>query len=85
MSIVNKNKKIFIIVAIVFLLIMLFIGIDITQKTTFPGSKGNLEERIPAQDTVQIERKNQRWEDSSLKLFPEILTDLSALKCIQLK
>lgn len=59
MSIVNKNKKIFIIVAVVFLVIMLFISIDIMRKTTFPGSKGNFEERIPAKDTIQMERKNQ--------------------------
>jgi len=59
MSIVNRNKKIFIVVAIVFLIIMIFIAIDITRKTTFPGSKGNLEERIPGKDTVQIESKNQ--------------------------
>ncbi|RZS97429.1 hypothetical protein BC751_3036 [Cecembia calidifontis] len=42
----NKNKIVFIILAAIFLLIMFWIGIDISRKTTFPGSKGNLKERM---------------------------------------
>ncbi|MDE0561696.1 hypothetical protein OU792_16985 [Algoriphagus sp. NF] len=42
----NKGKKIFLILFIIFMAIMLGIGYDISQKTTFPGSKGNLKERI---------------------------------------
>lgn len=42
----QKNKKIFLILFVLFMLIMLWIGYDISQRTTFPGSKGNLEERI---------------------------------------
>ncbi|KPQ19019.1 MULTISPECIES: hypothetical protein [Algoriphagus] len=42
----NKGKKIFLILFIIFMAIMLWIGYDISQKTTFPGSKGNLKERI---------------------------------------
>ncbi|WP_170134438.1 hypothetical protein [Echinicola strongylocentroti] len=42
----KKKKKIFLIVSIIFLIIMILIGLDISSKTTFPGSKGNLKERI---------------------------------------
>ena len=48
----NRNKLIFLIIAVVFLLAMLWIGYDISQRTTFPGSKGNLKERINASDEV---------------------------------
>ncbi|WP_166669806.1 MULTISPECIES: hypothetical protein [Algoriphagus] len=42
----QRNKKIFLIIFIIFMLIMMWIGYDISQRTTFPGSKGNLKERI---------------------------------------
>ncbi|PSL07415.1 hypothetical protein CLV48_101345 [Cecembia rubra] len=42
----NKNKLVFIILAAIFMLAMLWIGIDISKRTTFPGSKGNLKERM---------------------------------------
>lgn|GEM_PF-4346245 len=41
-----RNKKIFLILFVIFMLIMCYIGYDISQRTTFPGSKGNLEQRI---------------------------------------
>jgi hypothetical protein len=48
----NKNKIIFLVIALVFLLAMFWIGIDISKRTTFPGSKGNLKERINANEEV---------------------------------
>ncbi|MBD8490715.1 hypothetical protein IFO69_18325 [Echinicola sp. CAU 1574] len=42
----ETKKKVFLILTIIFLIIMILIGIDISSKTTFPGSKGNLKERI---------------------------------------
>ncbi len=42
----QRNKKIFLILFVIFMLIMCWIGYDISQRTTFPGSKGNLEQRI---------------------------------------
>jgi hypothetical protein len=42
----NKNKKLFLILFVIFMLIMCWVGYDISQRTTFPGSKGNLKERI---------------------------------------
>ncbi|WP_343852219.1 hypothetical protein [Algoriphagus jejuensis] len=51
----TKNKKIFLAVFVVFMLIMFWIGYDISRRTTFPGSKGNLEERIS--ETPETENK----------------------------
>ncbi|WP_296700993.1 hypothetical protein [Algoriphagus sp.] len=42
----KRNKKIFLILFVIFMLIMGWIGYDISTRTTFPGSKGNLKERI---------------------------------------
>ncbi|WP_166637249.1 hypothetical protein [Algoriphagus boseongensis] len=42
----QKNKKLFLILFVIFMLIVLYIGYDISSRTTFPGSKGNLKERI---------------------------------------
>lgn len=54
----SKNKIIFLVLGGIFLLIMVIIGIDISSRTTFPGSKGNLKERIaPADTTSNYEQK----------------------------
>lgn len=42
----KRSKKIFLIIALIFLIIMIVIGYDISSRTTWPGSKGNLKERI---------------------------------------
>ena len=42
----NKNKKIFLIIAAIFLIIVILVSVDIARRTTFPGSKGNLEQRL---------------------------------------
>ncbi|WP_187328705.1 hypothetical protein [Echinicola rosea] len=47
----KTKKKIFLLLSIIFLIIMILIGLDISSKTTFPGSKGNLKERIINSDT----------------------------------
>jgi hypothetical protein len=49
----NKNKLVFIILAVIFLLTMIWVGIDISRKTTFPGSKGNLKERMAPSENSQ--------------------------------
>lgn len=51
----SKNKKIFIILFVIFMLIMFWIGYDISRRTTFPGSKGNLKERI----STEVESKKK--------------------------
>jgi hypothetical protein len=42
----NKSKKIFVAIAIVFLLALLYASYDISTRTTFPGSKSQLKERL---------------------------------------
>ncbi|WP_169719258.1 hypothetical protein [Algoriphagus mannitolivorans] len=42
----QKKKKIFLALFILFMLVILYISYDISRRTTFPGSKGNLKERI---------------------------------------
>ena len=50
----KRSKKIFLAVALIFLLIMLYFSYDIASRTTFPGSKPNLQERIaPSEDSIQ--------------------------------
>jgi hypothetical protein len=52
----TKNKLIFLILGAIFLIIMGLIGWDMSRKTTFPGSKGNLKERIaPAEEVIENE------------------------------
>lgn len=54
-STMTRNKKIFLALFLIFMLIMLWIGYDISSRTTFPGSKGNLKERI---STETEQKKN---------------------------
>ena len=42
----SKSKKVFLIVAIVFFVVMVYLGYDISSRTTFPGSKSQLKERL---------------------------------------
>jgi len=49
----KKSKKIFFIISAIFLIIMILIGFDISSKTTWPGSKKNLKERI--EDRVEVD------------------------------
>ncbi len=49
----KQSKKIFLLIAIVFLIIMAVIGYDISSRTTWPGAKKNLKERI--EDKVENE------------------------------
>lgn len=42
----NRSKKIFLVIAAIFLLIMIMIGWDISRRTTFPGSKKHVQEEL---------------------------------------
>lgn len=42
----STNKKVFLILAILFFAAMIYISYDISSRTTFPGSKSQLKERI---------------------------------------
>ncbi|MCG8322037.1 MAG: hypothetical protein MI921_21240 [Cytophagales bacterium] len=48
----KKSKKLFLVLAGLFMLVILYISYDIASKTTYPGSKGNLKERIAPSDTT---------------------------------
>lgn len=48
----NRSKKIFVVVAILFILATLLVGYDITTKTSFPGSKKLLKESIAPSEPV---------------------------------
>ncbi|MFP4089781.1 MAG: hypothetical protein ACLFUB_01085 [Cyclobacteriaceae bacterium] len=49
----KRSKKIFLWVAVIFILIILYFSYDIASRTTFPGSKPNLKERIAPSDSAQ--------------------------------
>lgn len=56
----QTSKKIFIVVSVVFFGLLVYASYDISQRTTFPGSKSQLKARIkkqldgPATDTLQV-------------------------------
>src|SRR5680860_1464319 len=55
---VNRNKKILIIAGIIFLIILMIIGIDISKRTSFPG-EGILQEGItPADNPPELKENN---------------------------
>jgi hypothetical protein len=65
----NKNKKIFLIFAAIFFVIIAAVSYDIAKRTTFPGSKSQLKERIKKEyiddsenktsDTVRVKNERQ--------------------------
>jgi hypothetical protein len=42
----NRSKKIFGLFTIIFVVFIVYVSYDISRKTTFPGSKSQLKERI---------------------------------------
>jgi hypothetical protein len=65
----NRNKKIFLFFAAIFFLIIAAVSYDMARKTTFPGSKSQLKERIKREymndsakktaDTIKVDFKKQ--------------------------
>ncbi|MEM1406152.1 MAG: hypothetical protein AAGG59_05215 [Bacteroidota bacterium] len=53
----SNSKRIFLFLALVFLLLMVYVSYDISSRTTFPGSKPQLKERIftDVQDTIKLD------------------------------
>jgi hypothetical protein len=47
----SRSKKVFVAVAIVFLILLAYASYDISSRTTFPGSKSQLKERLKKQYT----------------------------------
>ena len=42
----SRNKKVFLIFAVVFFMLLFYASYDISKRTTFPGSKPQLKERL---------------------------------------
>jgi hypothetical protein len=45
----SRSKKIFIAVCVLFFMGLIYLSYDISSKTTFPGSKSQLKERLKNQ------------------------------------
>jgi hypothetical protein len=45
----SKSKKIFLLLSAVFLILLFYASYDISQRTTFPGSKSQIKERLKKQ------------------------------------
>ncbi|KYG79134.1 MULTISPECIES: hypothetical protein [Roseivirga] len=61
----KRQKKIFVIVAILFILATILVGYDITTRTSFPGSKKLLKESIApsepdTQDSLKIDSLKEK-------------------------
>ena len=54
----KTSKKLFLVLAGLFILLMLYISYDISTKTTYPGSRKNLKERIAPSDTTDRKQEN---------------------------
>jgi hypothetical protein len=61
---VKKSRKIFIFFAVVFVILLAYASYDISQRTTFPGSKPQLKERINSEilqnesDSIEVDSIN---------------------------
>jgi hypothetical protein len=53
----KHSKKLFILFAVIFFGAVAYLGYDISSRTTFPGSKPQLQERLmnDQKDTTQID------------------------------
>jgi hypothetical protein len=45
----SRSKKIFLALSVVFMSLLLYASYDISKRTTFPGSKSQLKERLKKQ------------------------------------
>jgi hypothetical protein len=45
----QKSKKIFLVLAVIFFALLIYASYDISSRTTFPGSKPQLKKRIEDQ------------------------------------
>jgi uncharacterized membrane protein YvbJ len=64
----SRSKKIFFIAFGIFVLVMIFLGYDISRRTTFPGSKSQLKERLKQkyspEDSASIDTLYQKSQEN---------------------
>lgn len=67
----RKSKKIFILFVVVFILLLVYASYDIGTRTTFPGSKSQLKQRIKKEyldtKTEKVLRDTTRIDSLSVK------------------
>lgn len=60
----SRSKKVFVVLAVIFLVLLAYASYDISSRTTFPGSKSQLKERLQKQylktDTLQADSSKIR-------------------------
>ncbi|HEY0654868.1 MAG TPA: hypothetical protein VGD65_17140 [Chryseosolibacter sp.] len=62
----SRSKKIFVALAVIFVILLAYASYDISSRTTFPGSKSQLKERLQKQylksDSVALDsaKKNEK-------------------------
>lgn len=61
-----KSKRLFYLFTVVFLLVIFFASYDIARRTTFPGSKSQLKERIKR---TYMETDSTRGDSVSTRLY----------------
>jgi len=61
----KRSKVIFLVLAGVFFILMLWVGYDISSRTTFPGSKPQLQERLRGEDKNDPEQIPDSLENSA--------------------
>ncbi|NVK83284.1 MAG: hypothetical protein HWE21_03130 [Cytophagia bacterium] len=63
----KKSKKVFVLVAVLFVLATLVVGYDISRRTSFPGSKKLLKESIApseeAADSTDVNKDEEKLSD----------------------
>jgi hypothetical protein len=71
----STSKKIFLALAVIFFGLLMYASYDISQRTTFPGSKGQLKERIKrklgAQKADSIQSKKSDQVDSTANMVAQ--------------
>lgn len=69
----RTSKKIFIVLSVVFFGLLAFASYDISRRTTFPGSKSQLKERIKRQvrataaDSISDKRRSLAGDTSATR------------------
>jgi preprotein translocase subunit SecG len=60
----KNSKKVFIFLAIIFFIILLFLSWDISRRTTFPGSRPQLKERLEKQYREELDSLRDKARDT---------------------